>query len=69
MLDHLRIHNYRLFRELDIRRLSRVNVVAGRNNAGKTALLEAVFLLSGAGHPHLAMNANILRIAGSAICA
>lgn len=47
MLDQLRIHNYRLFRELDIRRLSRVNVVAGRNNAGKTALLEAVFLLSG----------------------
>lgn len=65
MLDHLRIRNYRLFRELDVPRLSRVNVVAGRNNAGKTALLEAVFLLSGAGHPHLAMNANILRTAGT----
>lgn len=66
MLDHLRIRNYRLFRELDIPRLSRVNVVAGRNNAGKTALLEAVFLLSAAGHPHLAAtNATVLRTAGA----
>lgn len=66
MLDHLRIRNYRLFRELDIPRLSRVNVVAGSNNAGKTALLEAVFLLSAAGQPHLvATNATVLRTAGA----
>lgn len=42
-------------------RLRRVNLVAGRNNSGKTALLEAVFLLAGAGRPALAMNGNILR--------
>ena len=46
MLDRLRIRNYRVFDDLDIPRLSRVNVVAGGNNAGKTSLLEALFLLS-----------------------
>ena len=65
MLDRLRIRNYRLFRELAIPRLSRVNLIAGGNNAGKTALLEAVFLLSGAGDPHFAMNGHILRTAGA----
>lgn len=62
MLDRLRICNYRGFGELEIPRLSRVNVVAGSNNAGKTALLEAIFLLSGAGRPDWAMNGHILRI-------
>lgn len=45
-------------------RLSRVNLVAGGNNAGKTSLLEAIFLLSGAGHPRLALAANIVRTMG-----
>lgn len=62
MLDRLQIRNFRGFNELEIPRLSRVNVVAGSNNAGKTALLEAIFLLSGAGRPDWAMNGHILRI-------
>ena len=53
MLDRLRIRNYRVFGNLEVTRLSRVNVVAGGNNAGKTSLLEALFLLSGGGNPHL----------------
>ena len=66
MLDRLRIRNYRGFGELEIPRLSRVNVIAGSNNAGKTALLEAIFLLSGAGRPDLAMHGHILRVPGEA---
>ena len=61
MLERLQIRNYRAFRDLEMPRLSRVNLVAGRNNAGKTSLLEAIFLLAGAGRPALAMNGNILR--------
>lgn len=64
MLERLRIRNYRAFRDLEVPRLSRVNLVAGRNNVGKTSLLEAVFLLAGAGRPALSMNGNILRAAG-----
>lgn len=63
MLDRLRIRNYRVFGDLEITRLSRVNVVAGGNNAGKTSLLEALFLLSGGGNPHLALNPSITRTA------
>ena len=65
MLDRLRIRNYRGFSDLEIPRLSRVNVIAGGNNAGKTALLEAIFLLSGAGRPDFALNSHILRTAGA----
>ncbi|MEQ1744963.1 MAG: AAA family ATPase [Saprospiraceae bacterium] len=41
MLDHLEIQNFRLFEELSINGLKRINLFTGKNNAGKTALLEA----------------------------
>ena len=61
MLNCIRIRNYRILKELDIDGLSRVNLIAGRNNSGKTSLLEAIFLLSGAGNPELALNVNVVR--------
>jgi AAA15 family ATPase/GTPase len=45
MLRSLHIKNFRLFRDLKIEHLSRVNLIAGKNNTGKTALLEALYLL------------------------
>lgn len=42
----LRIEGFRVFRELSVEGLGDVNLVTGRNNVGKTALLEAVQLLS-----------------------
>lgn len=42
MLESLYIENYRLFKKLDIPKLGRVNLIPGRNNVGKTALLEAL---------------------------
>ena len=62
MLKSVRIRNFRVLDDLFIDRLSRVNLITGRNNAGKTSLLEALFLLSGAGNPHLALNSNVIRI-------
>ena len=56
MLERLHIRNYRVFNDLKIDRLSRINLIAGKNNSGKTSLLEAIFLLSGAGNTQLAMN-------------
>lgn len=44
MLDSLTIRNFRLFEELTIERLGRVNLIVGRNNSGKSCLLEAVEL-------------------------
>ena len=45
MLDHIHIQNYRLFKDLKIDKLGQVNLIAGKNNTGKTALLEAIRIL------------------------
>lgn len=42
ILDSLDIHNFRRFRKLRIERLARINLIVGKNNVGKTTLLEAL---------------------------
>ncbi len=49
MLTELAIENYRLFRSLRLEGLKRVNLIAGKNNTGKTALLEALRILAAEG--------------------
>jgi len=44
MIPSFEIKNYRLFKHLTIDKLSRVNLITGKNNVGKTALLEALRL-------------------------
>lgn len=44
-LDSLSIRGFRCFAQLDVPGLERINVVVGRNNAGKTCLLEAIEVL------------------------
>ena len=61
MLKRMKIQNFRGFNELIIDDLTGINLIAGKNNAGKTSLLEAVFLLGGAGNAQLALNSNIIR--------
>jgi AAA15 family ATPase/GTPase len=45
MLNSLTLTNFRGFARLELPKLARVNLIGGVNNAGKTALLEAIFLL------------------------
>ena len=47
MFTSIFINNFRCFEELSIESFDRVNLIAGKNNVGKTALLEAIFLLTG----------------------
>lgn len=44
MLNSFQIDNFRLFQHLEVRRLSRVNLIVGTNNAGKSTFLEALEL-------------------------
>jgi ABC-type molybdenum transport system ATPase subunit/photorepair protein PhrA len=44
ILNSLEIHNFRAFHHLKIDRLARVNLIVGKNNIGKTCLLEALAL-------------------------
>jgi len=46
MFSSVSINHFRCFDALSIESLERVNLVAGKNNAGKTAFLEALFLLA-----------------------
>ena len=61
MLKSLRIRNYRVFKDLKVDGLHRINLIGGRNNSGKTSFLEAVFMLAAGGNPRLAMDAGIFR--------
>jgi len=59
------VRNFRCFGDLTVEPMRRVNLIAGENNAGKTALLEALFLHSGAFNPALVATVAILRGIGS----
>ena len=44
MIKEVLIHNFKCFKKLIIPEFGRINLIAGRNNVGKTSLLEAIFL-------------------------
>ena len=45
MIDTLKLKSFRIFPDLEIAGLKRINLFAGANNTGKTAILEALYLL------------------------
>ena len=59
--SNFEVQNFRCIRNLTVDPMERVNLIAGENNAGKTALLEALFLHSGAFNPQLVMSVAGLR--------
>ncbi len=46
MLKSLKIENFRCFRQFELKKLGRVNLLVGKNNSGKTSILEAIQLLN-----------------------
>ena len=61
MFTSFTLKNFRCFRELQIEPLERINLIAGENNTGKTALLEAIFLHLGPNNPELTLRLNAWR--------
>jgi len=47
MYKSFRVKNFRCFKDLQINDLGRVNLIAGKNNTGKTVLLEALAIYCG----------------------
>lgn len=47
MLSSLKLENYRAFKHLEVSDLGRVNLFVGKNNSGKTTILEAAEMLVG----------------------
>ena len=55
------IKNFRCFDELTVEGMGRINLIAGKNNVGKTALLEALWVHSGGANPNYGHRLDILR--------
>ena len=53
MYSSFSIKNFRCFHDFTIENLSKINLIAGKNNAGKTTLLESLFIHSNAYDPRL----------------
>lgn len=56
MLPSLEIKNFRAFKHLTIEKLAQINLITGKNNVGKTTLLEAINLFRHKGSPHTIRN-------------
>ncbi len=61
MYKSFRVKNFRCFKDLQINDLGRVNLIAGKNNTGKTALLEAMYLHTRPKIPRELLNLQIIR--------
>ena len=61
MYQSFTVKNFRCFRDLTIESFNRVNLIAGTNNVGKTALLEALFLHIGPNNPDMPRRITVLR--------
>lgn len=61
MYKSFHIRNFRCFDDLKMNNLARINLIAGRNNVGKTAILEAMFVHGGINNPELALRINAFR--------
>lgn len=44
MITNLRIKNFRAFKDFELKNLNQITLIGGRNNSGKSAILESIFL-------------------------
>ena len=61
MITKLEIENFRGIRKIDFNEFKQINVFVGKNNSGKTTILESIFLNIGAINPELAPRLNSFR--------
>ena len=61
MINSLSIRRFRGIEKLDISDIQRINLIAGRNNVGKSTLLEAIFLFQARTSPDIFMKLKDIR--------
>lgn len=60
-LNSLKIKNFRILEDVEVGRLGDVNLIVGKNNSGKSTVLEALLLLATGFHPETVRFVNILK--------
>lgn len=53
LFDSLEVRNFRAFDLLQIEQLGHINLIVGKNNVGKSTLLEAIYLHANIGSPNI----------------
>lgn len=53
MLDSLKIRNFRMLTDFEIPKLGAVNLIVGKNNSGKSSVLEALRVFASKGNPRI----------------
>lgn len=61
MFKNIKIENFRGLKQLEINDLKQFNLLVGKNESGKTSILEALFLLVNPNNPELLFRINIFR--------
>ena len=61
MYKKLTINGFRGIKHLEVEDFRQVNLFVGKNNCGKTTILESLFLLTGPTNPQLPLRINALR--------
>ncbi len=61
VFDTFTAKHFRGFHNLQLDELHRINLITGKNNVGKTALLEGIFVHCGVYNPELAIRVNAFR--------
>lgn len=56
VLDSLRIRNFRMLEDFLVPSLGRVNLIVGRNNSGKSSVLEAIRILAARANPRVLLS-------------
>jgi AAA15 family ATPase/GTPase len=61
LFESININNFRGIESLEVSNIKQVNLITGKNNCGKTSILEAIFLLTGMSNPQLAVTIHAFR--------
>jgi AAA15 family ATPase/GTPase len=61
MIESIYINNFKCFKNFTLDNFNRVNLISGRNNAGKTSLLESLLILYSAISPNIFNEINASR--------
>ena len=50
-IDNIKLENFKCFKKIEVDDFAQINILVGKNNSGKSCLLEGLFFLEGAKRP------------------